>query len=115
MLGLKRRLSKILLLCMMYLLWTYKASHSDNESQEKKANLKKFVETVHAIEMRIVIVKRALKTFQDWMRNPPPARVSYENSVTKYFDLSSCDLELDDGVYTLGYQDLKNCDNLGNI
>ena len=90
MLGLKRRLTKILLLCMMYLIWTYQPSHSDDERKEKKANLKKFVETVHANEMRIVMWKRGLKTFQDWMRDPPTARVSLEISVAKYFDLSSC-------------------------
>jgi hypothetical protein len=64
--------------------------------------------------MSIVMWKRGLKTFQDWMRDPP-ARVSLENSITKYFDLSSCGLELVDGVHPLDYQDLKNCDNLGNV
>ena len=98
----------------MYLLWTYQSSHSDNKSK-KKANLKKFVVTVHANEMRIVMGKRGLKTFQDWMKDPPPARASLDNSVTNYFDLSSCDLELEDGVHTLDYQDLKNCDNPGDI
>ena len=100
---------------MMYLLWTYQSSHSDNKNQQKTVNHKEFAETVHANEMRIVMWKRALKPFQDWMRDPPPGRLILDNSVTKYFDLSSCVLELDDGVHTLDYQDMKNCENLGNI
>ena len=49
------------------------------------------------------------------MRDPHPENVRLEHCVTNYFDLSTCDLELDDGVHTLDYQDLKNCDNLGDI
>ena len=103
---------KIVLLCLMYLLGTYLSNYGD-EDAENEIEFVKPREIVHANEMRIVMWKRGLKTYQDWMSHPPVARLT--NSDSRYFDLSSCDLGLGDGLYTLTNEDLGICDNIENV
>ena len=112
MIGQKRRLVKIVLLFLIYLFWTY-LPHSADDKTESEKELNKPREIVHANEMRIVMWKTGLQTFQDWMSHPPVARVTNSNS--RYFDLSSCDLGLEDGLYSLTNKDLRKCDKFENV
>ena len=113
MIGLKKRLLKITLICLVYLIWTY-LSDSVNETEDIEIG-KRTVETVHANEMRMAMWIRGLKTHQHWMMFPPQIMNKPWKKRSSYFDMSSCSLGLKDGVHKVTRSDLQNCTGLEKV
>ena len=112
MFGSRKISSKLAWLCLTYIVYKY---CTISEDDKKKVNV---VETVHPNEMRLMMWKMGLNTFQNWMKVPPSSRlktrsVEFENS--QYFDMKTCNLLLEDGDHNLSSTDLQECESLKNV